>query len=326
MTPPTPPSPGYGPPTMPVNDASAAAAADALRKAMKGFGTDESALIRTLAHYPAPLLPHLQHTYQQRHHRALDADIASETSSHLERGLHAILRGPLGHDVYCVHRALKGAGTNEALLNDVVLARSNADLAAIKAAYHATHHRALDAAVAADLSAKTARLFAMVLAATRQEDAAPVLAHAVDADVAELQRATEARLGTDELAVCAILANRSSPRLRAVALAYEAKFRLPLEKVVEREFSGHMRQALVQMVRAAVDPAMRDALRLEECMAGPGTKDEMLVARVVGMHWDRGRMGQVRGAYKARFGRELVARVRGETSGDYQRLLVAMVE
>lgn len=87
-----------------------------------------------------------------------------------------------------------------------------------------------------------------------------------------------------------------------------------------------MKQALVQMVRAAVDPAMRDALRLEECMAGPGTKDEMLVARVVGMHWDRGRVGQVRGAYKARFQRELVGRVRGETSGDYEKLLVAMIE
>lgn len=80
------------------------------------------------------------------------------------------------------------------------------------------------------------------------------------------------------------------------------------------------------MVRAASDPAMRDAIRLEECMAGLGTKDQMLVSRVVSMHWDRNHMGQVKGAYKARFQRDLVGRIKGETSGDHERLLVAMVE
>ncbi|MCJ1251685.1 hypothetical protein MMC30_008920 [Trapelia coarctata] len=326
MTAPTPPSPGYGPNTMPVNDATAAAAADSLRKAMKGFGTDETTLIRTLCHYPAPLIPHLKQVYQQRHKRSLESDIASETGSYLEFALLSILRGPLQNDVFLLNKALKGIGTNEGMLNDVVIARSNADLKAIKQAYQATYRRTLEADVAGDLSAKTERLFSMILSATRQEESAPVVPQAIDADVMELQRATEGRMGTDELSVCSILSNRSNGQLRAIAQAYETKFRLSLEKVLDKEFSGHMKQALIEMVRAASDPAMRDAIRLEECMAGPGTKDEMLVSRVVSMHWDRNHMGQVKGAYKARFKRDLVGRIKGETSGDYERLLVAMVE
>jgi annexin A7/11 len=98
-----------------------------------------------------------------------------------------------------------------------------------------------------------------------------------------------------------------------------------LEKVISKEFSGHMEQALVEMVRVACDPAMRDAIRLEETMAGPGTKDEMLVARLVSMHWDRAHMQQIKGAYKHRYKRDLVDRIKGETSGNYERLLVAMI-
>jgi len=326
MTAPTPPSPGYGPNTMPVNDATAAAAADSLRKAMKGFGTDEATLIRTLCHYPAPLIPHLKQVYQQRHKRSLESDIASETNSHFEFALLSILRGPLQNDVFLLNKALKGIGTNESMLNDVVIARSNADLKAIKQAYQATYHRTLEKDVADDLSAKTERLFSMILSATRQEDSAPVIPQAIDADVMELQRATEGRTGTDELSVCSILSSRSNGQLRAISQAYEMKYRLPLEKVLDKEFSGHMKQALIEMVRVASDPAMRDAMRLEECMAGLGTKDAMLVSRVVSMHWDRNHMGQVKGAYKARFQRDLVGRIKGETSGDHERLLVAMVE
>ena len=309
--------------TVPPTDATFAA--DALRKAMKGFGTDEATLIRTLCHYPAAQIPHLKTTYQQRHHRSLESDIASETSSYFELALLSILRGPLQQDVFLLNKALKGIGTNEGLLNDVVIARSNADLKAIKQAYQATYHRSLEADVAGDLSAKTERLFSMILAATRQEDSAPVIPQSIEADVSEIHRATEAKLGTDQLTVCSILSNRSDGQIRAIAHAYEAKYRLPLEKVISSEFSGHMCEALLRMVRSGTDKAMRDALLLEDCMSGPGTKDEMLVARVVGMHWNRDHMNQVKGAYRARFKKDLVQRIKGETSGDYEKILVAMV-
>ena len=311
---------------MPVNDATAASAADALRKAMKGIGTDEASLIRTLCHYPGPLIPHLKQTYQQRHKRNLESDVASETKSNFEFALLSILRGPLQQDVFLLNKSLKGLGTNEDLLNDVLIARSNADLNAIKHAYQSTYHHTLESAVGDDLSALTKRLFSMILSATRQEESAPVLPQSVDADVEELHRSTEGKHGTDELKVCSILSSRSDGQIRAIALAYEAKYRLSLEKVLAKEFTGHMKTALVQMVRAGSDRAMRDAVLLEDAMAGLGTKDDMLVSRVVRCHWDRQHMGQVKGAYKVRFGKDLVHRIKGETSGDYQKLLVAMVE
>ena len=299
---------------------------DGIRKAYKGFGTDEAAVIRILCHYPAEQIAGLKTAYQQRHHRSLESDTASETSGYFEQSLLAILRGPLYQDVYILNKAIKGIGTNEDMLNDVLIGRSNADLNAIKQAYQATYRRTLEADVSGDLSAKTQRLFSMIVAATRQEESTPVIPQQVDQDVTELNRATEAKLGTDQLSVCAILSNRSDGQIRAIAAAYEAKYRITLEKNISNEFSGHMKDALIQMVRCGTDRAMRDAIRLEDCMAGPGTKDEKLVHRVVSMHWNRTHMGQVKGAYSHRYRRDLVSRIKGETSGHYEKILVAMVE
>lgn len=60
-------------------------------------------------------------------------------------------------------------------------------------------------------------------------------------------------------------------------------------------------------------------------MSGAGTKDEALVRRLVMIHWSRDRLQQCKGAYKHFYQRELVDRLKGETSGDYERLLVQIV-
>ena len=290
--------------------------ADALRKAMKGFGTDEKTLIRILSK-PDPLqMALLKDTYTRRHNRSLEKDLASETSGYFEEGLLALARGPLMQDAHNVHRAIKGLGTKESMLNDVLVGRSNADMRAIKHAYHEHYRHTLEADVRGALSLKTEQLFTMLMAATRAEESAPVIPQQIDHEVAELHRATEARAGTDQTVVCTILTRASDGQLRALAHAYTQRHKHTLEQCLEREFSGHMREALLLLVRRATDRAMTDAVQLEDAMAGMGTKDSLLVERVVRVHWDRQHMDQVQRAYQHREKRGLVDRVRGETSGD----------
>jgi annexin A7/11 len=86
-----------------------------------------------------------------------------------------------------------------------------------------------------------------------------------------------------------------------------------------------METALLYQLRAGKDRVMRDAQLLEDAMAGAGTQDELLVNRVVRYHWDRNHMNQVKAAYRQRFGRDLGQRIRGETSGDYEKLMLACI-
>lgn len=293
---------------------------------MKGFGTHETELIGTLARVPdAVVMTSLRRTYDARFNRDLLKDVAAETSGYFRETLEALVRGPLAQDVHCLYDALHGAGTKEAVLNDVLLGRSNADLRAIAADYHHRHRTTLESAVRGDLSAKTERLFAMVLAAQRAEDSAPVMQYQLDQDVSELHRATEGKMGTDELAVCHIFAHRSDGQLRAVSAEFMRRYQRPLEKVISSEFSFHMKDALLRMLAVAEDRAMADAIALEDTVKGPGTKDRLLVNRTVRLHWNKQHLQQVKGAYRHKYKKELAQRIKGDTSGHYEAALVAIV-
>jgi annexin A7/11 len=292
---------------------------------MKGFGTDEGVLIRVLSK-PDPLqMALLRNTYSQRIGRNLEKDIHSETSSYFREGLLQLVRGPLLADVHNVHNAIKGAGTREAALNDVLLGRSNADMRAIKQAYHETFHKSMESDVKGDLSMKTERLFGMVMQATRNEESAPIIPADLDRDCNELHRATDGRIGTDQVQVCSILSQRSDGQVRAIAQMYQQKYHITLQKIIEKEFSGHMKDALLVMVGRACDPAMTEAELLEAAMAGLGTKDNLLVNRVIRNHWNPAQKDQVKRAYAHRYKRDLISRVKGEVSGDYQRLMIAVL-
>ncbi|KAH6961213.1 hypothetical protein HG530_005001 [Fusarium avenaceum] len=319
---PTPPSLGYGRQSIQWDGGPDA---DALRKAMKGFGTDEKALISILANKDPLQIQAISDAFKQRHRRSLVADIQSETSSWFEKALVSLARGPLLSDVHALHDAMSGPGTKEVVLNDVLLGRSNADLNAIKSAYHHTFHDRLEDVVKGDLSFKTERHFMIVLGATRAEDAAPVDPRQVDDDIMQIYKATEGKMGTDEILVCSILSTRNDNQIRAISHGYKQKFNKDLEKVIKSEFSGHMQDALLFQLRNATDKYMHAAQLLEDSMAGMGTKDHLLVSRTIRFHWDRNALNNIKGAYQHRYGKSLGKRISGETSGDYRKTLLAAI-
>jgi annexin A7/11 len=290
---------------------------------MKGFGTDEAALISILTRVDPIQMAALRTQYQQRFGRSLLTDIEKETSGYFEMGLIAIVRGPLEQDVTLLNRAMAGAGTKEVFLNDVLLGRSNADLNAIKNEYRRLYHKPLETVVRGELSLKTEKLFDMVLEARRAEESAPVVPQEIDRDVADLDRAMRG-IGADQITVSNIIAHRSDAQLRAIAQSFEQRHRRTLISTLKKEFSGHMEDAFVLMVGRAVDRPKADAELLHAAMKGAGTKDEQLVTRMVAFHWNRQHMQQVVAAYRHHFGKDLASVIRSETSGDYEKLMVAL--
>lgn len=300
--------------------------AEALRDAMKGFGTNEGKLISTLASVPdAPHMLKLRHTYDDRFRRSLISDIESETSGYFKMGLVALCRGPLLQDAAQVDRAVAGLGTKETLLDDVILGRSNADLMAIKQCYSQVYQKDMAREIREDLSLKTAKLFEYVLEARRAEESAPVLPNEVEHNVDRIHQATEGtKLATNQDMVSHIMAYASSGMIRAMNVRYQAKFRRTLDEQFKKSFSGHMKEALRLMAARAVDPIKSDADQLEESMKGMGTKDEQLVTRLVRSQWDKNHFNQVKIAYRKFHGRDLTSRIHGETSGAYRKLLESL--
>lgn len=86
-----------------------------------------------------------------------------------------------------------------------------------------------------------------------------------------------------------------------------------------------MERALLHQLRSGTDRVMRDALLLEDAMAGVGTEDRLLLNRAVRIHWDRAHLQHVKAAYQKRFHQHLGARIRSETSGDFEKALLGAI-
>lgn len=290
------------------------------------MGTDEKTLI-TILSKPDPLqIALLKNTYSQRHRRDLEKDIWDETSKYFREGLMAIVRGPLLQDVVNINDSIKGIGTKESVLNDVLLGRSNADMRAIKEAYQLKYKKNMETEVKADLSGNTATLFTRVMAATRAEESAPVIQQEILRDVDSIYQATVGR--TDQQTVINILTSRSDAQIRTIAHEFQQKHAKPLGDVLKtKTVMSHLEEAMHLIVDRATDRAMADAVQLEDSMKGIGTKDSLMVNRIVRAHWNRGHMDQVKRAYQHRYKKDLISRVKGEihSNKDYENLMVAIL-
>ena len=148
--------------------------AEVVRGAVKWAGTNDENLINATVHLDTLRIAGLRQAYTSSIRRDLEKDIEGDTSGHYLDALLAILRGPLLHDVCCIHRAIKGLGIKETILNNVLIGRSNADMRATKAVYQQTFGKDMVADVRGDLSRDPKKLFTMMMEATRNEDSSAV--------------------------------------------------------------------------------------------------------------------------------------------------------
>jgi len=98
---------------------------------MKGIGTDESALIRVIGNRNPVEIDAIKQVYAKKHHHQLIEDVKKETSGHFKIVMESLLMDPLEQDTADLHRAMKGAGTNENVLITILVSRNNEQKAAI---------------------------------------------------------------------------------------------------------------------------------------------------------------------------------------------------
>jgi len=158
--------------------------------------------------------------------------------------------------------------------------------------------------------------------ANRNESLAPN-PQEVAADVEELYKAGQGKIGTNETVFLRIFTQRSIMHLRMVDAAYGQKYEKTLKHVIEKEFGGHVMKALKSILDYTMDRNLYFAELLDDSMKGSGTKDKMLIRNVAHM---RGPMREeIKTTYLRKYGKSLLQRIASETSGDYKKLLLEVV-
>ena len=100
-------------------------AAEELRKAMEGFGTDEEALILTVTSHRTKDRLKIKKAYQEKYQKDLIEDLKSELNGKFEDAMVALFKEPIEYDAECLYNAMKGAGTDEDTLIEIISSRPN---------------------------------------------------------------------------------------------------------------------------------------------------------------------------------------------------------
>ncbi|XP_034093840.1 annexin A11a isoform X2 [Gymnodraco acuticeps] len=292
---------------------------EVLRKAMKGFGTDEQAIIELLGSRSNRQRVPLLRSYKTAYGKDLVKDLNSELSGDFRKLVMITLKTPAELDASELHSAIKGAGTDEACLIEILSSRSNAEIKEINRIYKQENKKTLEDSISGDTSGHFRRLL-ISLAQGNRDEREHVDISLAKQDAQSLYAAGENKLGTDESKFNAILCARSKPHLRAVFMEYQKMCGRDIEKSIEREMSGDLESGMLAVVKCIKHTPAYFAERLYKAMKGAGTKDTTLIRIMVTR--SEVDMLDIRQEYVKNYGKSLYTHISGDTSGDYKKLLL----
>ncbi|KAK2098464.1 Annexin A7 [Saguinus oedipus] len=321
--------------------------AEILRKAMKGFGTDEQAIVDVVANrsndqrqkikaafktsygksffvtiihsecccYISAIFLHEKFLVvpPSKQNQDLIKDLKSELSGNMEELILALFMPPTYYDAWSLRKAMQGAGTQERVLIEILCTRTNQEIREIVRCYQSEFGRDLEKDIRSDTSGHFERLLVSMCQYNKgnRDENQSVNHQMAQEDAQRLYQAGEGRLGTDESCFNMILATRSFPQLRATMEAYSRE---------ETLLSEFLKQKILQ---CALNRPAFFAERLYCAMKGAGTDDSTLVRIVV----TRSEIDlvQIKQMFAQMYQKTLGTMIAGDTSGDYRRLLLAIV-
>ncbi|XP_071371094.1 annexin A11a isoform X2 [Centroberyx affinis] len=294
---------------------------EVLRKAMKGFGTDEQAIIDLLGSRSNKQRMPMLRSFKTAYGKDLIKDLHSELSGDFRKLVMAMMKTPAELDAYELKTAIKGAGTDEACLIEILSSRSNAEIKEINRVYKTDYKKTLENAISGDTSGHFRRLLISLAQGNRDEREHVDVALAKQ-DAQALYAAGENKLGTDESKFNAILCARSKPHLRAVFHEYQQMCGRDIEKSISREMSGDLESGMLAVVKCIKNTPAYFAERLYKAMRGAGTKDSALIRIMVSR--SEVDLLDIRQEYVKNYGKSLYTHISGDTSGDYKKLLLKL--
>jgi len=192
----------------------------------------------------------------------------------LRRVIKGLCRSPEEYAARELRKAMKGIGTDEETLLEIICTKTNEQLETIKEKYDEIFDRDLESDVESETRGDFKCLLVACLAAQREEGIDSIDEDSAIEEAQELFDAGEDRWGTDEGVFTMILARRSWLQLRVIMKKYEEIAGSTLEEAIESECSGDLRKGYKAIVRLANNPGYYYARQIYKSLKGLGVDEE----------------------------------------------------
>ncbi|KAH7079294.1 hypothetical protein BKA63DRAFT_563936 [Paraphoma chrysanthemicola] len=233
------------------------------------------------------------------------------------------------------------------LLIEALMGRQNYEIREIKDAFKDKRYsdsltRCMDKELKAD---KFRKAVLMALEGERQEESDAWPPEYRNRDVDTLYKAIKAREG-GESAMLGVVVMRSDAHLREVLRTYERKYQASFARDALRKSNNLVGEVIAHILNGVINRPARDAMLLHHALTDliePPSHDpnsrssatskherqqrfELLISRLVRLHWDRMHLSRVKNEYEEKYGRVVEEDIEEATRGDFREFCIAICQ
>ncbi|RLN28176.1 hypothetical protein C2845_PM05G23900 [Panicum miliaceum] len=310
---------------------------------MRGWGTDEKALIEILGHRTAAQRAEIAVAYEGLYNETLLDRLHSELSGDFRSAMMLWTMDPAARDAKLAHKALKKKGDRHVwVLIEVACASSPDHLVTVRKAYCAAYSASLEEDVAAcplykDPLKQASPPFLVRLVSSYRYSGELVDDELAGAEAAELHDAVVARKQPLHGDVVRILSSRSKPQLKATFERFRQEHGKAIDDVLEERRSDQLAAMLKTAVWCLASPEKHFAEKWPISPPMPFFVFQVIRSSIVGLGTDESSltraivsraevdMKKVKEEYKVRYRKTVTSDVNGDTSGYYNGILLTLV-
>ena len=300
-------------------------AAEELRKAMEGFGTDEESLIRTVTAHKTQERLKIKKAYQEKYNKDLIEDLKSELSGKFEDAMIALFKDPIEYDAECLNNSMKGAGTDEGCLIEILASRPSWLLEKIKTKYKEIYNKELEDDVKNDCSGDFQKILIGLLNCKRSYSK-EVNKEQCETLVKQMHEAKEENwLIDNEQDFFYKYIMLSSPKeLSLVSRIYYKIYGTTILDGIDKKYNGNAKELLNAILYSQISPSEYFAKKIKKAIEGFGTDNKTLI-RILVTRCEVD-MNIIKRYYKQLFNKDMIEDIKNDISGDYQKLMIELIK
>uniref|UniRef100_A0A3B4DX80 Annexin n=1 Tax=Pygocentrus nattereri TaxID=42514 RepID=A0A3B4DX80_PYGNA len=267
--------------------------------AIKTKGVDEHVIIDILTKRTYMQRTEIAFEYERKEKKDLVTALKGALSGSLENVILGLMKSTTQFDAFELRASMKGLGTDEESLIEMVCSRSNEELVEIKRVYKDLFKKDLEKDVAGDTSGDFAKLLLALVQARREEPSNVVDYEKIDSD-ARVSASGDLNLHLFE--------------------RYKSYSPYDMKESIRKEVKGDLEKSFLTLVECFENKQLYFANKLNEAMKGKSAKEKILT-RIIVSRCEVDLM-KIRSEFKRQFGKSLFQTIAEQTKGDYQRALL----
>ena len=279
-------------------------------------------LIQIVAHRSNNQRQQISTTYYDTYKTSLKDDLKKELSGNFKEAVIALFCTPVEYDCIQLHKAMKGLGTNEDTLIEILATRSNERIKEIIQLYSQIIQRDLLKDIQSDTSGFFREVLKKLLEASRSNNPYPDESES-EKCAREIYNSIKGKKEDLQNTFIYIFTKKSREELASISKIYFTWYSKTLLQVVEELFSGDSKRVLKAIIYALLSPSEYFAYRINKAVKGLGTNDTILIRVLVSR--DEIDIERIKRYYKQLYKIDLYKAIEKDTSGDYRNLLLELI-